>query len=312
MISICIPIHEHDVRELAGELEQQMARTKEPVELIFIDDASTDAYRELNRSLASEHQYVELEENVGRSKVRNLLLEYAHYAYLLFLDCDSRIPSEDFLERYIRALKTDELDLICGGRVFRDEAPGKERLLRWKYGLRREQRPLKERQEAPYRAFMTNNFLVHRDLLERIPFEERLSGYGHEDTLFGYRAKQVGAKIRYIDAPVLNDHLETNQEFLKKTEQGVRNLVRIERLSGEDPDLIRDVSLLAFYHRWKGTGLLPLIRAIFLIGKSFIWRRLASGKGGLRLYDLYKLGLLIGFEREAEKGDEGYSLGSAP
>lgn len=304
MISICIPIHEHDVRELLVQLEEQMERTERQTELVLIDDASSSAYRAVNDPLCSRHRYVTLNSNMGRSKIRNLFLEHAQYEHLLFLDCDSLLPSEDFLERYFRALDEGDADLICGGRVYRDEAPEKERLLRWRYGSFREQKALMERREAPYRSFMTNNFLVQGELLRRIPFDERLQGYGHEDTLFGYRAKQVAAEIRFIDAPVLNGHLETNAEFLHKTEEGVYNLLLIEHWLGEDPAFVSDVGLLAFYQRWKGTGLFLAMRGFFLLGGKLLRKRLISGRAGIFLFDLYKLCLLINFKRELRRTEE--------
>ena len=56
---------------------------------------------------------------------------------------------------------------------------------------------------------------------KKISFNERLSGYGHEDTLFGYELNKNNIQIHHIDNPVLNGHLDTNEAFLLKTEEGL-------------------------------------------------------------------------------------------
>ena len=51
-------------------------------------------------------------------------------------------------------------------------------------------------------------------------FNPLISGYGHEDTLFGFELEQNGIVIRHIDNPVLNAHLDSNTQFLYKTDAG--------------------------------------------------------------------------------------------
>lgn len=293
MISICIPIYNFKVSPLLDELSMQMEESVTSVELILIDDCSSFTYKEVNKSVCTEHRYIELDKNIGRAKIRNLFLEYAQYEHLLFLDCDSLIPNKTFLSTYLRAIKESENAIICGGRIYDNAKPKSTKLLRWKYGIESESHSFEERKQQPNKSFMTNNFLISKKLLKEIKFDERLSEYGHEDTLFGFELKKRGIEINHIDNPVLNGDLEDNTEYLEKTEQGIHNLISILDYVNHDSDFIQDVSLLNFYTKASTKKLSPFIKIFFPFLKPFIKFFLINGFISIRLFNFYKLGILI-------------------
>lgn len=278
---------------MLDELSKQMESEEASVELILIDDCSSEKYKVINKSASKKHNYIELEENIGRAKIRNLFLEHVQYEHLLFLDCDSLIPSETFLSDYLKAIKEGEKAIICGGRIYDSAKPDRNKRLRWTYGIKRESLSLEERKRQPNKSFMTNNFLISRNLLQEIKFDERLSDYGHEDTLFGFELKKKGIEINHIDNPVLNGDLEDNTEFLEKTEQGILNLVSILDFIKHDPAFIQDVSLLNFYSKTSIKKLRPFIKILFPFLKPFIKFFLINGFISIRLFDFYKLGILM-------------------
>ena len=98
MLAICIPIYNQDVTLLIAELEKQIKGVNHPIEIVLIDDASQANYKSLNEPLSNRHTYIELKENIGRSRIRNLFLKYTSATYLLFLDCDALIHQPDFLK----------------------------------------------------------------------------------------------------------------------------------------------------------------------------------------------------------------------
>ncbi|MBK8722468.1 MAG: glycosyltransferase family 2 protein [Saprospiraceae bacterium] len=100
MLSICIPVFNEVVVELVDELHRQMMSLEVPIEIVLIDDASNQEILAKNQSIASKVVNIELSENIGRSKIRNLFLQYAQHEYLLFLDCDVSVP-DSFLSNYI-------------------------------------------------------------------------------------------------------------------------------------------------------------------------------------------------------------------
>ena len=272
-----------------------------PAEILLLDDGSDESFREINRSVRGQGiRYAELPGNTGRAAVRNRFAGLAGYGHLLFLDCDSEILSADFLSRYARALKENPGSIICGGRIYGEKSPGRKYRLHWKYGKFRESRPLRDRLRDPARSFMTNNFMIPFEYLKDTPFDERIRGYGHEDTLFGFMQSRKGRNILHIDNPVLHGDLETNPVFVAKTGEAVRNLVRITRLPGIDHGFQDTVTLLSSAQKLRGAGWGGI--ALFL---SRIWvpvsvRLLRGGYGGLKMLDSYKLGLFLILSRRAE------------
>jgi glycosyltransferase involved in cell wall biosynthesis len=291
LISICIPIYNFDVRQLVNSLSRQVESIGAACEIVLIDDGSDEEYRKINRSVCNREIYVELPENIGRSSIRNLFLEYAKYQYLLFLDCDSLMVSDDFLKKYIATFRTNEVQVVCGGRVYNPDKPHKEYFLRWKYGMFRESRTFQQRQKAPNRSFMSNNFLIRREILAKFPFDERITKYGHEDTLLGFVLKQNDIIITHIDNPVLNGELEINSEYLRKNTESIKNLGVILEYVDYDPEFVKDIALLQFYQKIKPVA--PLIRLAYSVFGTAVKFLLKQGWVGLRMFNFFKLGLFL-------------------
>ncbi len=291
MISACISVYNHNVNRLVDEISKQAGKAGITLEIILIDDRSSGFYRTVNREASKEHQYILLEENVGRSKIRNLFPDYARYGKLLFLDCDSVIVADDFLQRYIDEIPKGA-KVICGGLVNDTDVPSPDRRLRWKYGVSREGQNALVRKKDPFRFFRTNNFLIDREVLEQIKFTEDISGYGHEDTFYAFQLRKANIMINHIDNPVLHFNDEENMQFLKKTGEAVSNLVRLMEITGNDKDFIRQVRLLRVHRIARDLYLEWLIRFLFDLAGPLV-RVLLSGRfSSLVLLDFYKLGYL--------------------
>jgi glycosyltransferase involved in cell wall biosynthesis len=290
MISICIPVYNFDVTSLVSELSEQAKSLPKPYEVILIDDCSDNKYKAINRNVCKSFIYIELAENIGRSRIRNLFLRYAKYDYLLFIDCDSIIESSDFLLKYLEIIEQNP-GVVCGGRIYKKFRPPRDKMLRWKYGLFRESQPSDVRNKFPYKSFMTSNFLIDRKILAKIRFDERITKYGHEDTLFGYSLKKGNISIDHINNPVVNGDLENNMEYLNKTAEGIGNLVNIIRVTNYDKDLINSITILRIYSKVR--RLEKFIKLSFIVLKPLIIFLLSRGYVNLYLFDFYKLGILI-------------------
>lgn len=291
MLSICIPVYNFNIERLINKLYFQISELSDICEIIVIDDCSKEKYKIINRSVCDKVNYFELQKNIGRSAIRNLFLSYAKYDNLLFLDCDSFVIEDLFVQNYIEFIKKHPNSIVCGGRVYTKECPNdKNVLLRWKYGVKKESLSYSQRIKNPNASFMTNNFVVSRKIFEHIKFDERLVNYGHEDTLFGYQLKKQGIKILHIDNPILNGHLETNIQYINNTENAVINLVNILQFMKYDKLFIQDVTLLRVYFKFR--KLKHIISFLFFISKPFIKFLLKKGIVNLYLFDFYKLGML--------------------
>lgn len=93
MLSILIPTYNYVCVKLVTDLQQQAERLECPYEILVADDASEDAFKRENRKINGIPgcKYIELQENVGRSRIRNILGRLARYDFFLFLDCDGGI-----------------------------------------------------------------------------------------------------------------------------------------------------------------------------------------------------------------------------
>ncbi len=186
MLSICIPIFNFDVRLLVLELIRQCEASGSRWEILCFDDGSIIGYEEKNRLLSKNPGvvYQKMPQNLGRSAIRNTLGKAAKHDYLLFMDCDSAVVRPDFVQKYLEHAVPGRV--VYGGRCYLPEPPVDPRLFfHWKYGIEREQTTVQQRQTAPWHGFMTNNFLIPKDLFLETGFDESLRQYGHEDTLFG-------------------------------------------------------------------------------------------------------------------------------
>lgn len=277
---------------MVDSLARQAANfDKDEYEIVCIDDHSSEHYLAQNEGISKIANYIKLDENVGRARIRNMFLKYAKGEYLLFLDCDSLVP-EKFLQGYADTL-ISEPTMVVGGRVYDETFNDREHRLSYLYGIRMESRPLKARIKAPYRSFMTNNFMVRRDVLECIRFDENITKYGHEDTIFGYRLEQNHIPILHIENAVINGVVEENAEFLRKSVEAVENLAEIYKNMHEDPNFCQSVKLLKAYERVKSMGMTWLVYNMFKTFKKQMEHRFVKGKINLKQFSFYKLGVFI-------------------
>lgn len=247
-VDICIPIYNESIRDVLAVLNHQKKQIPEvTIEIFLIDDASPDlAIRDENREAANTYgaTYIQQETNAGRSKTRNAFLKRTKARWLLFLDGDSLPANDHFLELYLRHLKDKpEVSVFYGGTQYPPSVDDRYRL-HHAYATDREALPLVDRQANPVGSFHGNNFIIRRDLLEAHPFEERLTRYGHEDSLLAIRLALAGVSIQHIDNPVQHLGLVDNVTFLQKTQQAVRHLAHIQQCL--PPKTLKDYSSL-----WK-------------------------------------------------------------
>ncbi|TVR73247.1 MAG: glycosyltransferase family 2 protein [Marinilabiliales bacterium] len=292
MISICIPVYNYKVGRLVRDLELQADSCGVPCELVIIDDHSPKALRNLNEAPCSRHSYIKLEANVGRSRIRNMFTQYARYDLLLFLDCDSEIISGEFLKNYIDEISGSDAPVICGGRIYDKNLPSPGERLRWNFGRERESIPAAVRQKSPVRYFMTNNFLIRREVFDSVKFDERITQYGYEDTLFAYNLGKLGLHIRHIDNPLMHSCVETNSAFIEKTDRGIANLVSIIQYTGQDTGFINTVRILSVYFGMRKNIAGILAGYILMLLRPALRIMLCRRVSSLYLFDLYKLGLL--------------------
>lgn len=286
MLSILIPIYAYDPTALVETLHAQGKKLEIPFEILVYDDGSQSEQNQKNEKLNRLKQvtFKALEKNLGRSAIRNLLAKNAQYEYLLFIDGDSEIINENFLQVYVENIGFST-QVIYGGKEHSDLYAHKERL-RWKYGKYREDKTAAERQKSLYRHTIFNNTLIKKELFEQIGFNEELTRYGHEDSLLAYELEKRKISVLHIENPIIHAGIDTNEVFLKKTKAGLENLKKLCQQELLDPKHIR---LTEFYLKLKKVGLDQVMGKLYPVLYQPMEKNLLSKNPSLRVFTIYRL-----------------------
>ena len=275
-LSVLIPVYNNSCVQLVRALHQQLSQTDISFEIIIADDGSTDrSFIEENKSLSllTHVQYLIRKKNIGRAAIRNVLVQQANYPWLLFIDGDLFIKNDSYIHRY---LAFDENNtVVYGGYTISGNYPDN---LRWRIEKKHEEKSSADkRQQHPYHDFHTCNFLVKKDIMKRIPFNEKIREYGYEDVLWGKQLKEHHITLTHIDNPVSFERFEDNKTFIQKTEEALHTLYTLS------PPLKGYSSVLNY------SSLHPLLKFLYgRIGK-YLRKQLIDNNPPLFLFYIYKL-----------------------
>lgn len=115
ILSIIMPVYNRE-STVERTAEAVLSQHYNPLELILIDDGSTDRSRDICRKLAEEHKDVICirQENKGPAAARNRGLEVASGKYIAFVDSDD-IPEPDMYDALIGEIEAADSDIaVCG------------------------------------------------------------------------------------------------------------------------------------------------------------------------------------------------------
>jgi glycosyltransferase involved in cell wall biosynthesis len=279
MLSVLIPVYNFDVTGLVNDLLHQLKSENLHFEILLYDDFSTDLQiKPLLKKLENDYVRVKfLPENIGRSKIRNLMAEDAQYDILLFLDCDSKIIRSDFISRYIQ---NKDKPIVYGGRRYPEKPSSDLYLLHYFYGNQRECAPANHRKKHPYASFQSNNFLIHKPVFLDVKMDESLTQYGYEDLLFAMHLEKRHIPVYHIDNEVEHADLCTNEIFLEKQRQAAENLAFLYSHQKID----NTVRLIDFYERH-----FFITKLLTKMPVSYVKKKLLANPSNLKWLDLYKL-----------------------
>ena len=262
-------------------------------------------------------------ENAGRAAIRNILADEARGEWLLFLDSDAKVEKPDFLAAYLAAANAESPEphdaqeepdsqqekprdeqekphdtqaeratarrsnapVIVGGLYHAAACADPTRALRFRYEHEADKsRGAAQRSLKPYMEFSMFNSMIRSDIFLALRFDEQCREYGYEDVLFGLALQRRGIPILHIDNALLHTGLDTNVQFLGKTEAALRTLAALA------PELRECSRVHRLFTRLKRYALAPLLRAAFrLCGKPLRRHLEKSARPSLRLFALYKL-----------------------
>lgn len=294
MLSVLIPTFEYDCSDLVTALHQQCESLTQndqlEYEIIVVDDGSKGAvWQTVKATVESLNHcsFIRLEENIGRSRVRNFLAQRAQGERLLFIDSHMSIISTQYIQRYL----TTDADICQGGYVVEEDDKWDDNL-RYRYERRARQLNRKHNDDTETNHdFHTSNFMVTRQLFLAHPLDESIRRYGYEDVLYGKQLADCGIKVTNIDNPVGFAHFESNSAFVQKTEEAIATLYELrERIDGYS-------RLLTHERRLKRWIIAPLLCNIFSLTRQKMRDNLCGSNPNLRIFDFYKLLLLLSLDR---------------
>lgn len=113
-ISVVMPVYNVE-RFVRASLESVLKQTMEAIEVIVIDDGSTDASASIVEEYAERDPRIRFisQENAGMSAARNAGIYRAQGKYLAFLDSDDTFDV-DALERLYAAMTAYDVELVVG------------------------------------------------------------------------------------------------------------------------------------------------------------------------------------------------------
>ena len=119
-VSVIVPVYNSE-REVRDCLDSLVEQTEKDIEIIVIDDASTDNSPEIEAEYQKKYPNVKVyrnERNLGQSETRNRGIELAEGDYIAFLDSDDYVNPGMYEELYQAAVDNNMPELIVTGLSF--------------------------------------------------------------------------------------------------------------------------------------------------------------------------------------------------
>ncbi|WP_163538994.1 glycosyltransferase family 2 protein [Gracilibacillus sp. YIM 98692] len=115
MVTIIIPVYNAKLY-IERTLESVLNQTYKNIQIILVDDGSTDNSRKICNKYAEQYSNIEVhyQENKGVSAARNLGMKKAAGTYIQFVDSDDYIE-RNMVESFVRDIEINKCDLVIGG-----------------------------------------------------------------------------------------------------------------------------------------------------------------------------------------------------
>ena len=157
MISVIIPVYNYE-RYLGEAIESVLSQTYQDLEVIVVDDGSTDRSGDVAKSFAGRGVRYCQEVHAGIGPARNKGVELAQGEFIAFLDADDRWPLEK-IERQLRAFENDPaLEMVFGQAVQLHNGP------EWEAGVKLKTLPV----AGMVPGIVPGTMLIKRDAFLRV------------------------------------------------------------------------------------------------------------------------------------------------
>jgi glycosyltransferase involved in cell wall biosynthesis len=190
--SVVIPCRNAE-NTVADTVRSAFAQTEPPLEVLVVDDASTDSSADVARRAGARVVVNRTRRNAGGA--RNAGIAAAKGDAFAFLDADAVAPP-DWLSRARAAFERDPAVVAVGGRIANGR-PGRWGELDW---FLNHSEWIRAAEPGPRRNIPTMGIVYRRDAVGDVRFPESNSG---EDTAFALAVAARGGTLWYDPAIVL-------------------------------------------------------------------------------------------------------------
>lgn len=184
-VSVIIPVYNGE-RFLADAITSVRAQNYAPLEILIVDNGSTDGTAMLAKEFGEKIRYFHLSPNQGAAVARNYGIKVSRGEWLGFLDHDDLWPADKLNSQIAQIKKDPELELITG-RVRFEVMPGSSI-----------PEFIAQQHESENSTKMTGGGLYKRSIFDRVGvFDPEM--FGSEDTDWLLRCREQGVKAAILD-----------------------------------------------------------------------------------------------------------------
>lgn len=168
LVSVVTPVHNAG-RYIKQAIESTLAQTYRPLELIMVDDGSTDNGPSVMQEFASNPKVkiIRHATNAGIITARQTAINHATGDYIAVLDADDYWPDHDKLAKQIAFLNTHlDYSLVGSNADLVDQSGNKKDILKYP-----------ERDKTIRQQLLIRNCFVHSSIMFRREAYQRVGGY---------------------------------------------------------------------------------------------------------------------------------------
>ena len=257
-ISVIVPVY--NTGESAKKLIKKILGSFDDLEIIVIDDGSTDGSRELLKAIDDKRVKIFDKENGGPSSARNFGIEKAKGEYLLFVDSDDDVE-KNYVKKMVKAMSDGIAMAVCGVKYCKLDNNSKEDVYL---------------DDFPYCEDETNKDLMLRSLLHdgrmypvfnkifrtdiiknnKLKFDESMD-FGEDTKFVMDYLENVDGVIKFVLEPLYIYYAGTSTSTAKRMQGEWKNWKKcfdnLKKWIGESPTLEQRKTLGLIYLKWRAS-----------------------------------------------------------
>jgi glycosyltransferase involved in cell wall biosynthesis len=229
LVSILINAYNAE-RHIAGAIDSALAQTYQNIEIVVLDDGSTDRTAEIVQGYHDPRIRKVLENHIGLVAGRNRLLREAKGEFLTWLDVDDRYMPRKVEREAEFLVRHEEISAVyCDTVYFFTDEPD----VRYRHAQVHHQGKIFE--QLLDRIFINNTaFMMRRSVVEQLGYFNTATGIS-EDWEYFLRMAQYGMSFGYLDEPLVLCELrdDSHSRFSQKPTMKESVVAIFENLRGQ-------------------------------------------------------------------------------